>query len=192
MVINFGRLSLVSDINFAVGISVKLCVKCLCGAFRAKLCVDCPIFLGNKCADFTLAVNNNFYGNRLYSAGGKTASYLFPKKWTELISNKSVKYAASLLRVNKVDINLSRRRHTVFYAGFCNFVESYTVFRVNIKSKHLSQMPRNSFTLSVRVGCKQNCVRFGGLLLKLFDKLVFCVYVYILRFKTVIYVNSKL
>ena len=82
--------------------------------------------------------------------------------------------------------------HTCLDAALCDLAERYTHRCVRAYPKDVCKVPRNSFSLSIRVGRKIYYVRCLCVFLKLFYKSRLIFLVLILRLKVVVNVNSEL
>ena len=82
--------------------------------------------------------------------------------------------------------------HTCLNTALCDFAERYTHRCVRAYPKDVCQVPRNSLSLSIRVGRKIYYVSCLCVFLKLFYKSRLIFLVLILRLKVVVNVNSEL
>ena len=74
---------------------------------------------------------------------------------------------------------------------FCDGVESYAVGFFGWNSESRDKMPCDSFSFTVRVRCKVYSVGVLNFLFEFLYKVTFSSYIYIVRFKIIIYVNSE-
>ena len=85
-----------------------------------------------------------------------------------------------------------RIAHTVLHAGLCDLVEGNTVVVVHIELEHLRYMPRNGFTLAVRVGSEVDFSALLGAFLEFLDNVLLALHICILRLEVVILVYAHL
>ena len=154
--------------------------------------INAPVFLRLKCLDLLLAVHDQTHGNRLHTSGRQSALDLLPKERAELIADQTIQDAPCLLRIHQINVDLVRIRHARLHAGLGDLVERHAVIRIHVQVQHLCQMPRNRFSLAVRVRCKVNGIAFLRPLLEILDDVLLALHVEIVRCKTVFYIDSEL
>ena len=82
--------------------------------------------------------------------------------------------------------------YRVFERGFCDFVECDALCFRRVKPERHRKVPAYRFTLTVRVGRKQDEVALLCFLFQFVDKLALAAYVDILRLKAVFDINTQL
>ena len=77
-----------------------------------------------------------------------------PDDWAELKTNQSVKDLPSLLRLNQIHVHGSRILNCIGYGIFSDLMKDNSLSRFNRKIQHLAQMPSNSLSFAVFIGCE--------------------------------------
>ena len=72
---------------------------------RTQERVDSPIFLGDECTDFLLALDDQAQGHGLHAAGGQAAANLVPEQRRNFVTHDAIQHAASLLRVHQMRVH---------------------------------------------------------------------------------------
>ena len=170
----------------------EMCRKDLARGFRGQLCVDRPVFPRLECADLVFSVHNQTHRDRLHSACGKSAADFAPEERAELIADDAVENAARLLRIDKIKVDLVRMRHTCLHTGFGDLIELDAVVLFGIEPEQLRQMPRNRFTLAVRVRCEPDARAFLCARFQILDNILFALHFDIGRLKIVLDIHAEL
>ena len=124
-----------------------------------------PVFLGNKGLDLSLPFHHQTGGYRLHTARRQTSADLLPQQWAELIAYNAVQDPSSLLSIYQIIVDLSG----FFNAGenhlFGDLVKGHALCLLIGQAEELLQMPRNGFSLAVRVRCQIDsfCLICSGL-----------------------------
>ena len=117
--------------------------------------------------------------------------YSLPKKGAELVSDYTVKDTARLLCVYEIDIDRAGLLDGSLDRGFCDLVEGYSFELIIGNIKCRSEMPGNSFSLAVRVGCKIYGLCSLCFFLELLDKIALAADIDILRCEVVFDIDRK-
>ena len=72
-----------------------------------KMRVDRPVLLLDERLDLALALDDQAQSDSLYASGGKSTPNFVPQQRRNLVSDQAVQYAARLLRVDQVAIDIA-------------------------------------------------------------------------------------
>ena len=97
-------------------------------------------------------------GYRLHTACRQSRFHLAPQYGRKLEAHNTVQNAACLLRIDKIHVKVSWMLYCRKDGRLCNLMEYDTVGRSLIQAQHLAQMPRNSLSLAVLIGCEPHLV----------------------------------
>ena len=183
-------LSLGSKLHPAPSIAVELNVNNL-AIIGGKSGFDSPIFLGNKGTDLLLTLGNDSGRNRLNTSTRKTTLKILPEHLGKLEAYETVKNSSCLLGVNKIHVNLTRILDCFLNSALCNLIEGYTAGSVLRNTELTCDVPGNSLSLTVRVGCEEDLVSTLCFLLKLLNNVALATDIYIVRLEIILNVNSK-
>ena len=158
----------------------------------AEMRVEQPVFLTDKVLYLLLAVNDHARCDRLHAPRGQAALDLFPQQRRQLVADDAVEYAARLLRVDQILIDIARVLDALSDDLFGYLIEGDAARLLVRQVEQLLEMPRYSFALAVRVGREIDCFCRLGILLQLVDKLFLIPHGDVLRLEAVLYVNAHL
>ena len=94
---------------------------------RAQGCLNRPIFFRLKGTDFIFTVYDQASCNRLHAASRQAPLNLAPQKGRQPIAYNTVKDAARLLRINQIQVDITRMRDAVTDGILCDFVEGHAL-----------------------------------------------------------------
>ncbi len=120
------RLRLVLQLHLSAGIAVKRCGKHAarrCG----KLCLQRPVFLRHKGADFFFPVNDHARRHRLHAARRQTALDLPPEEGGQLVAHNAVENAPRLLCVDQIEIDVARMGNAFLHGTLCDLVKGHAL-----------------------------------------------------------------
>ena len=163
-----------------------------CTLGKMKFYCDRPILFRHEIKYLALSVANEFCRNRLHTARRKSSSNLCPKQRADFVAEQTVKHAPRLLRINKVPVNAARIFDRLLNDCLCDFVKHNTTGLVFIQLQHFCKMPRNRFSLAIRVGCKHDMLCVLCFFAYFFDNFASSAKGNIFGFKVVFNINTKL
>src|SRR3954447_1900066 len=94
---------------------------------RSEICDDRPVLSFYKRLDLAFAFDHKSNCHGLYTASGKLAANCFPKYRRDLISNKAVEYAASLLSIDEILVYLFRFLECILDRVFRDLIEHHAI-----------------------------------------------------------------
>ena len=109
-----------------------------------------------------LALHDESECDALYATCGERWFHLAPEHRRKSEAHQTVEHAASLLRVDKVHVQMAWRLDGVDDGRFGNLVKHDTVGLLLVQSQHLAQVPRDGFSLAVFIGCEPHHLRVAG------------------------------
>ena len=158
---------------------------------RDKRCLDSPILNGNKAIDLLLALYDDLSRYRLNSACAESALDVLPKQGRDLISYDSVEDSSCLLSIDKTHIDISGLFDSRLYHALGDLVEGDSLRLFDRYSERSRKMPRDSLSLTVRVGCE---IYFGCVLrflLDLFDNITLAADIDVMSLEVIIDINAE-
>ncbi len=173
-------------------ISIVFCHQRLLYPFYGELCLQRPIFTGDKGVDLRLAVRNNPKRYGLYAARAQASLNLLPEQRTDGISHHAVQYTPRLLGVHKIHINLSGLFDGLLHGIFRNLIKSDPAGLPGIQLQSLAQMPGYRLPLPVRVCRKIDPVSLFHFLPEPCQKLTLSSDGNIMGFKIIVKIDSHL
>ena len=124
-----------------------------------------PVFLGGKRTDFDLALADQAQGRALHAAGGQAATDLLPQQRRQVEADQIVERTARLLGIDHVLRNFTRIGDGFQHRVAGDLVEHHAhhllVLQELLVLEDFHQVPRNGFTLAVRVGREIDGVGFA-------------------------------
>ena len=184
-------LFLIADLGLLTALAVKSYGERLALATGDQGSIDRPVFLGYKCADLFLAVNDDTGRRRLHTPCRKSASDILPKEGRQLIAHNTVEDSARLLCIDKIHVYAARLLDGCLDYTGCDLVKADTqrLFHGNLKRR--CQMPCDGFSLSVRVGCQKYFLCRLGFLADLLDQIALAANIYIMRCKIILDIHPQ-
>ncbi len=125
--------------------------------------LDRPVFLGHERADLVFAVDDQTGRDALHTACGQAALDLAPQERRELIAYDTVEDTARLLRVDQIDVDVARTCDARADSLLGDLVEGHAARIAVLELEQLLDMPRNRFSLAVRVSREIDEVRLADL-----------------------------
>ena len=183
-------LSLGSKLHPAPSVSVELNVNNL-AIVGGKSRFDSPVFLGNEGTDLLLTLGNDSGRNRLNTSTRKTTLKILPKHLGKLEAYETVKNSSCLLGVNKIHVYLTGILDSLLNSTLCDLIEGNTAGSVLGNTELTCDVPGNSLSLTVRVGCEEYLVSALRFLLKFLNNVALTTDIYIVRLEVVFNVNSE-
>ena len=138
-----------------------------------------PVFFRDKFTDFVLAITDHADCDGLDASGAQPSSDLFPEEGADLISYQPIQYPAGLLGLIFIKIQFLGMVDGFQDCVFRQVIEKDAIDFLVFCADFLGNMPRDRFTLSVRVGSQKDVrdifcrlLQFGQGFLFGFDHLV--------------------
>ena len=156
-----------------------------------EISVQRPVFLGLELLDLTVAVIHHAGGDRLDTAGGKTAAHLLPQQRAELIAHQTVQNAAGLLGIHQILVDLTGLADALLHHLLGDLVEGHALCLFLAQLQQVFQMPGNGFTLAVRVRCEIDDLRLVRRAAQIPDDLFLSLDGAVFRLKVVRDVHAK-
>ncbi len=125
--------------------------------------VERPVFLGGKRLDPLLALADHAKGHRLHPAGGKPFLYFFPEYGANIITDDPVEHTAGLLRIHKVDIDITRIVYRFLYGRLGYFIEFNSTNVAVFLFQGVRKMPRYRLAFAIGVCRQQHAGRLSRL-----------------------------
>ena len=153
--------------------------------------LDGPILNGNEALDLLLALDDDLCRYRLNSSCAESALDVLPKQRRDLISYDSVKDSSCLLGVYKAHIDVAGLFDRRLDHALGDLVEGDSLRLFDRYSECCRKMPRDSLSLTVRVGCE---IYFGCVLcflLDLLDYIAFAADVDIMSLEIIVNINAE-
>ena len=157
---------------------------------RLQQRLDGPVFLRHKCADLVLAVHDQTGCNALHTACGQTALDLAPQERRQLIANDSIENAACLLCIYQIDINIARVLDTRADRLLGDLVKGHAAGIFVLELEQLLDMPRNRFSLAVRVSCEIDEIALADFAADFLDDFIFTLDRHIFRLEIVLDIDA--
>ena len=117
-----------------------------------------------------LTLYDKTYGNTLHTTGREGGLHLAPQHGRQLETYQTVEHTTGLLGIHQVHVQRARMLDGIKDSGFGNLVEHDTLGLLLIQSQHLTQVPRDGFSLAVFIGCEPYLTGFLGLVLQFTDQ----------------------
>ena len=149
-----------------------------------------PVFLRNKCADLSLALNNKAHRDRLHAASRQPARHFAPKQWRQHETHHTVEKAARLLSAHARHLELTRRLKCLPNSIFSDFIKHHAPKALLVSPDGLAKVPRDSFPFSIKVGRKINGISLAGQSLKFFNDLFLAWQNLVVRRPLMIWINA--
>ena len=131
------------------------------GAGQQRVGGNIPVFLGDKVLDVLLTIHHQPGGDRLHASGAQAFFHLGPQKRADLVAHQPIQGAAGLLGVHPFHVDGTGIFQRGFHGLLGHFMEFDAAGRGHIHTQGLGQVPGNSFSFAVRVGCQKD---FGSVL----------------------------
>ena len=128
-----------------------------------------------------LTFNDETNGNALHTACREARANTPPEHRRKFETDQAIEHAAGLLRVDKIEVDVSRMGNGIEDGGLGDFMENNALGFLRIDFQHLCQVPRDGFSLAVLIGCEPHGLTFPGLCAKFFDHVFLVVRNLILR-----------
>ena len=183
------RLFLVFQLGLAVSVAVVAGGELAAVLGREKR-LDRPVFLRNERADLVFAVHDQTGRNALHTAGGQTALDLAPEERRQLIADDTVENAARLLGVYQVDVDVARVFDARADRLLGDLVEGDALGIAVLELVQLLDVPRNGFSLAVRVSCEVDEVRLSDLAADFLDDFIFTLDRHVFRLEIVLNIDA--
>ena len=113
-----------------------------------------------------LTLYDEAYGHTLHPAGRKRGLHFAPQHGRETEAYQAVEHAACLLCVDQIHVELAWILNGLQYGGLGNLMEDNAFGGALIKSEHLTEVPGDSFSLTVFIRCQPYLFGFAGLALQ--------------------------
>ena len=120
-------------------------------AARAQVGIHIPVFFRLKLLDFLFSVHHHARGDGLHAARGQAFLDLHPEQRADLVAHQPVEHAARLLGVDQLHIDRARLLNRALDRLFGNLVKFHAAGALRVDAQNRRQMPRNRFSLAVRV-----------------------------------------
>ena len=104
--------------------------------------------------DFSFSFHDESHCHALYASCGEARSHFAPEHRGEFETHESVEHAARLLRIDEMEVNVTRVFDGVLDGRFGDFVEHDTFSFLRVESQHLGEVPRDGFSFAVLIGCE--------------------------------------
>ena len=152
---------------------------------------DFPVFVGDEGSNLSFAFHHQTHRHRLHPAGRESTGDPLPQQRGGLVAHDAIEDAAGLLSIDPVHVD-----GTWLLKGFANFtlgdgIEDHPLGRVHIVAEGFGQVPRNGFTLTVKVGGKPDGVGGFGFFPKLGDGLLAVAHHLVARLEIVFEVDPR-
>ena len=154
-------------------------------------CYSIPRF-AHKRIHFAFTFHNQADCYRLYTSSRQGRFHFTPQYWRKFKAYNTVEYTTCLLGIHQIHINITWMLYRFQDSRLGNFVEYDTFGFLRIQSQHFEQMPGNSFSLAVLIGCEPNHICFLGFGLQFLDQLLFVFRYFVSRLVAIRYINTKL
>ena len=118
-----------------------------------------------------LALYYQSYCHTLHTTGRKSRLHLTPQYRRELETYQAVKHTACLLSVHQIHIQTARRLDSLQNGRFGDFVEHNAVGFLLIQTEHFTQVPRDSLSFTVFIGCQPHLLGLLGISLQILHHL---------------------
>ena len=161
-------------------------------AARFELCGQHPVFLRNERVDLVLAIAHDARRHGLHAACGQTLADLCPEDRADLVADDTVQNASRLLCVDEVHVDRPRLFDRVLYGVCRDLVELDAAFRCRVELQNLRKMPRNRFSLAVRVRREKDAIGFLRFLLDAFQYVSASAKRDIFRFERMLGIDAEL
>src|SRR5580693_8637683 len=89
--------------------------------------MDRPVLLGDKSADFLLALDDQAQSDGLDASGGKAAADFVPEQRRNFVTDDAIEHAAGLLRVHQVLVDLGGVLEGSLDSFLRDFVEHHAI-----------------------------------------------------------------
>ena len=141
--------------------------------------------------NFSFLIHHESESDRLHAAGRKLRLYLSPQNRRKFKTYKSVQYAACLLGVHKVHVDVARIFNRVEDSVLGDLVENDTLGVLLLKVKGFEKVPRYSFSLAVFIGCEPHCVHFLCCFFQVCNHLLLVRRYNIFRSEPILHINAQ-
>jgi len=156
-----------------------------------KFSCNCPVFHWNKSINFAFPLNNQPQRNRLNPSRRKTIAHFFPKDGTDAVTHQAVQNSPGLLGIHKIHVNFPWMRKSILNRGLGDFMEYHPLCQPGLNLGCFHQVPGNSFSFPVRVGCQVYFRVLAGKFLQLLDHLFFLVGYPVLGGEVIFHIHRK-
>ena len=109
--------------------------------------------------DLLLPLHNNPDSNRLDTSCRETRTDFPPEDRRELEAHQSIEHASCLLRIDHLQVYRARILQSILDGRLGNLVEYYPILLLLAQPKHLRQVPSDSLSLAVLIGCEPYVIR---------------------------------
>ena len=152
--------------------------------------LDRPVFLGHERADLVFAVDDQTGRDALHTACGQAALDLAPQERRELIAYDTVEDTARLLRVDQIDVDVARTCDARTDSLLGDLVEGHAARIAILELEQLLDVPRNRFSLAVRVSREIDEVRLADLAADFLDDFIFTLDRHIFRLEIMLQIDA--
>ena len=152
--------------------------------------LDRPVFLGHERADLVFAVDDQTGRDALHTACGQTALDLAPQERRELIAYDTVEDTARLLRVDQIDVDVARTCDARADSLLGDLVKGHAAGIFVLELEQLLDVPRNRFSLAVRVSREIDEVRLADLAADFLDDFIFTLDRHIFRLEIMLQIDA--
>ena len=104
--------------------------------------------------DLAFTLYNEAYGNALYTSCRELWHDLAPEDRRDLIAHDTIKHTTSLLCIDEIDVDRTRRLDGIEDCRFGDFVKDDALGLGLVETEHLRQVPADSLSLAVFIGCQ--------------------------------------
>ena len=119
---------------------------------------------------FAFALDDEPDGHTLHTTCRKGGLHLAPKHGREFESHQAVEHTACLLGIHEVHVQVAGMLNGFEDGRLRDFMEHDAVCLLLVKAQHLTQMPRDGFSLTVFIGSQPDLLSLLRLLLQFTDK----------------------
>ena len=123
--------------------------------------------------NLAFAFDYQAHRNALHAPCRQCRLYLPPQHRRDAEAHQSVKYAACLLRVDQVHVKVARMIYSLKDCRLRDFMEHDATGFLLVKSQDLTEMPADSLSLAVLIGCEPHLLGFFSVLFQFADDLAF-------------------
>ena len=150
----FTRLKECHGIVAAIKAARQFCRQRGIGAKRLHGTRHTEVWLTLEIGNLLLAVGNEAHSHTLHTASRQTRLNLAPKHWRKFKTHNAVEHTARLLGVHQIDVDIARVFDSLKNGWFGDFVKHDTARGFGLQAKHLIQVPSDSLSLAVLIGCE--------------------------------------
>ena len=165
-------------------------------ALRLQVHVQCPVFFRDEGIDLIFPVGNHPQCHGLNTSGGQAALDFRPQQRGNAVAHHPVQNAACLLCVHQACVDFSGVPNGFRDRALCNLVErdpeDLMLLHKILQPQRRDQMPRDCFSLAVRVRCQIYFIRFLHQLAQRSEQLALSADRNIFRFVVMLHIDAEL